>query len=214
MKKSGYSLHPEQALIRQYPWILVNSSWWVWAGITAAPSVTDIALQVGHLSSYSAVRSNMAPAAFDHDACEINCTPTTHQLCLLSFQPVVFFKLEKKKPVNKFAGCQQPTAMLVSCNTVPRTETHLPAPNCKLLSLVNWNYFSLLTSVLAFHLARKLNLRSSSLPVFSLCRKKNGIHTLNPQTSLNPQHPRMNFLSCGAANCIFPPPSLGIYPYN
>lgn len=36
---------------------------------------------------------------------------------------------------------------------------------------------------------------------FALC--KNERHSLNPQTRLNPQHPRMNLLSCGAANCIF-----------
>lgn len=85
----------------------------------------------------------------------------------------------------------------------------ITAQHRKLISLVNGKYFSLLTPVLAFHLVRKLNLRSSSV-LSSLTLNRNERHTLNPQTSLKPQHPRMNLLSCGAVNCavvfFFSPP--------
>lgn len=67
-------------------------------------------------------------------------------------------------------------ALHVSCKHSDKdrnpSATSITAQHRKLLSLVNWNYFSLLTSVLAFHLVRKLNLRSSSLLVFLSLKMK------------------------------------------
>lgn len=79
-------------------------------------------------------------------------------------------------------------------------------------SLVNWNYFSLLTSVSVLHLVRKLNLRS--LPhsfSHSLPSSAATLRTVNPQTNKAGARGIPRKASRGAANYI-PATSLLLLP--
>lgn len=153
--------------ILEYQWI---SGCWIRAPL----SVTESAVTgIGHSRLTAHKGNSMALTAFDHNGCQINNAHAAHQLfalapptcCTVRFSSTQK-KIKKKTHSKQFGWCRiSPAVSGKDRNPSVRT---IIDQHSKLLSLVSWNYFSLLTSVLAFHLVRKLNLRSSSLPVFTL----------------------------------------------
>lgn len=197
-KNPLYSYPAEQAVIMQQPWISATSRRRIWRDFvshwicTYRWNIRHLPVQektAWHWLLWSQWQGN------ELCTCDTSIIPLVSPTCCAvgfpSNHPPTPQEKTRGKTLSKQcwdAGLHQPGTLHVSCNAVARTENPsaraVAAQHCKLLSLVNWNYFSLLTSVLAFHLVRKLNLRCSSLPVFS--------HAVNPQTRLNRQHPRRN----------------------
>lgn len=116
--------------------------------------------QVRCLSPDSAVRDRMAPLALITVAerliiyiWHINYSPRpSNPLCR------AISKKKKKKSQSKQtwdAGLQQPEPGMSAVNKDRNSSARsTSSQNCKFLWLVNLNYLSLLTSVLAFHLVR------------------------------------------------------------
>lgn len=126
---------------------------------------------------------------------------------------------QKKKPHSKQswdAGFQQRETLRVSCNTVARTETHLPEPSQP--NTANFFHLSIETIFHSWHLCwlsiLSVNWISDPPPSrFSL--SKNERHTLNPQTRLNPTAPKDEFLVLWCSKLYFlyflTPPSSRTY---
>lgn len=99
-KKPHYSFPAEQALIMQYPWISVNSRQWLETWITATVSVTESAITGRTYISLKRSGKQRGIDCFDHDGWEINYAHATHQLFLLSLQPVVLKVFQAPKKNN------------------------------------------------------------------------------------------------------------------
>lgn len=181
--------------------------------ILGADPACSVSHRIRHHSSSHSSSNNTTLTALDCDDWEINYAHTTLPWSLSSFHPVGFLNKKKTKvTVNKFAGCQQPSAV-TQLQGQKYICQNLDTQHYKLLSLVNWNYFSLLTSVLAFHLARKLNLRSSSLPVSSLKKEKKWKTHIESTNKPEPTAPTDEFLVLWCSKLYFSPlPARGYIP--